>query len=125
MLKPLTRKEEIVVWSDRAIQAGAVWKDEIKKALAAARIAVLLVSPGFLASDFIAEHELPPLLEAANTRGLTTIWVYVSACLVEETPIYQYQAAHDVARPLETITLAEQNQVIAGICRTILRIERA
>jgi hypothetical protein len=94
VLKPLVRKGVITIWDDTQIRAGDQWRDHIAEALGNARVAVLLVSPDFLASDFIADHELPPLLRAAQDEGLTIIWVLVRDCLFSETKIADYQAAH-------------------------------
>jgi hypothetical protein len=77
------------------------------------------VSPNFLGSDFIAEHELLPPLEAAEKQGLVILWVYVSSCLYDETEIGHYQAAHDISKPLASLRRAAQDAVMAEISRKI------
>ena len=77
------------------------------------------MSPNFLGSDFIADHELPPLLDAAEKEGLVILWVYLSSCLYDETEVGDYQAAHDISKPLDSLTLAEQGAVLTHVCRQI------
>lgn len=58
-LRPLDRQGMINVWSDQRIEVGDPWREKIEEALEGARIAVLLISADFLASDFIVNDELP------------------------------------------------------------------
>ncbi len=55
----------------RASPPGELWRDGMEKALTSVRVAVPLVSPDFLNSDFIATHELPRLLDASRNDNLT------------------------------------------------------
>lgn len=50
---------------DRQILPGEHWRGQIERALKGARFGLLLVSPGFLASEFITREELPRLLTKA------------------------------------------------------------
>jgi hypothetical protein len=119
MLKPLIRNRKIATWSDKEIGVGQMWREEIDSALGRAKVAVLLVSANFLASDFIADNELLPLLDAASKNGTKIMWVPLGASLYKETELGKYQAAHDPNKPLEGLSNAESNQVLVKICDLI------
>ena len=125
MMKPLVHSGAILPWADTAIQTGADWRAQIQTALRTARVGVTLVSPNFLASDFIAEVELPALLTAAADEGVQVCWILVSACLHETSGLSRFQAAHDISRPLDSLTPAELNRTLADIARDINRLVSA
>lgn len=119
MMSPLIRKNAVPVWWDGKIKPSQKWRDEIDKALSSASVGVLLVSPNFLASDFINQKELPYLLDAADNKGVKLIWVLLQHCLYSETPIGDYQAAHDVSKPLNGLRGANLDAMLVDICREI------
>lgn len=119
MLKPLIREHDLEVWDDTQIKAGDKWKEELEKALRNAKVGILLVSDDFLASDFIADNELPNLLKAAEEEGLRILWFLVSSCLYDETAIAEFQGVCDPQVPLDTLTEAEWKQRLAEIGKEI------
>ena len=77
------------------------------------------MSRNFLASDFIADEEIPPILAAAKSEGLTIVWVPIGASLYEATDIADYQAAHDPNKPLNGLTEAELDSALVSIAKEI------
>ena len=117
MLTPFARS--FTIWDDTQIAVGEQWRKDIQDALASAKIAVLLVSPDFLASHFINEHELPVILAAAKKKGLRIFWVYLRPCGYKETEIGAYQAAHDTSHPLSALSVTDSEDQLLEICRRI------
>jgi hypothetical protein len=65
VLEPLLKasaKFQFGEWMDQQILPGEHWHEEIERALERSRFGMLLVSPTFLASEFITTKELPALL---------------------------------------------------------------
>jgi hypothetical protein len=118
-LKPLERQGRVSSWSDLQIRGGSQWFDEIQKALSRARVAVLLVTKDFLASEFIHEHELGPLLKAAEDGGVTILWVLVRDCNWRATPLGKYQAAYPPNKPLAPMK-ADRDTAWVKICDAIV-----
>lgn len=116
-LAPLETRAQVRCWDDKRIDPGGKWKDEIKDALARARVGLLLVTPHYLASPYIAEHELPPLLS-----GTTVFWIAVSASMYKFTEIAEYEAANDPEQPLDSLRGSDRNKVIVGALMKLLKM---
>jgi internalin A len=119
-LKPYLRGGSIVSWSDQQIAPGSEWFKEIQSALVNSKVAVLLVTPAFIASDFIHEHELGPLLKEATQGGVKILWVPVRESGYKKTPLKDYQAAVlDPSKPLAAMTPAARDRAWVKICEEI------
>jgi Ricin-type beta-trefoil lectin domain-like len=114
-----SQKHPIISWSDEQITSGSKWFEEINSALINTNVAVLLVTPNFLASDFIYEHELGPFLKQAQQGGVRILWVHVRTCAYKLTALKDYQAVLSPARPLADMTEAERDRAWVKICEEI------
>ncbi len=57
-----SKRYEYSCWRDRAILAGENWHEKIQEAISKCDFGLLLISPAFLGSQYIKEHELPYFL---------------------------------------------------------------
>jgi hypothetical protein len=118
-LKPYLRAGSIKSWSDQEIIPSSKWFGEIKSALTDAKVAVLLVTPDFLASDFIHEHELGPLLKEAEQGGVKILWVPIRDSAYRRTPLKNYQPVLSPDTPLAAMPKAKRDQAWVKICEEI------
>jgi cellulose biosynthesis protein BcsQ len=105
----------IDIWDDTMIRPGERWRSKIQASLRSAKVAVLLVSPEFLASEFISTNELPSLLNVE----VEAVWCPISPSLVDRTPIVNYQAVINPARPLSAMRKAEQSEALVRMAKEI------
>jgi len=125
-LRVLEQHYGVQVWSDkRRLKAGDRWRREIEEALERAKVAVLLISPEFLASDFIRENELPPLLKAAENEGVPIVWVPLRPSLVQHTPLADFQAAWPLDKPLSGLRKSQREAAWVEVCEQILRASQS
>jgi transcriptional regulator with XRE-family HTH domain len=107
-IKPLERNGLVDAWVDTRLQAGDRWEKEIEQALGQAKIAVLLISADFLASDFIIKNELPPLLHAAEENGTSIIPIILKPCrFIREKNLCEF---HSINSPDEPLSLINENE---------------
>lgn len=101
------------LWDDRRIGAGQDWHQEIEQAMAAASVAVLLVSAHFLTSQFILGEEAPRLLQRRDKEGLHIFPVIVRPCAWQAVGwLSRMQARPQDGRPLSS---GDENQIDADL----------
>ncbi len=115
-LSPLEEDYGLRRWDDSRIQPGDIWLMEIEQALERAQVALLLVSPYFLASDFIRRKELPKLFEAANKDGVKILWLPIRPCSWKRYPqIEQYQSVGSINPTLSEMGEGERDREMVRI----------
>lgn len=119
-MRPLEKKGVIEIWDDTKIKAGDKWREQIEAALDRSVIAVLLISADFLASDFIVDNELPPLLAAAEDRGTKILPVILKPCrFARDENLSRFQAINKPSSPLLTLDEIAQEQVWDNVAQEI------
>ncbi len=118
-LKPFERNGTINLWDDTKIIPGKKWRDEIQVNLECAKIALMLVSADFLASDFIANHELPHMLEMAKNAGTEIIPVIIKPCAYTESELNIFQSFNPPTEPLIGMNRTKREKLFVSLAQRI------
>lgn len=122
-LAPLRRSGKIAVWHDREIVPGQEWDAAIKQELAEADIILLLISPHFLASDYIWQHEITRAMERHERRQATVVPIILKPCDWTEMPFAKLQALPRNAKPVTQHS--DQDEAFMDIVKGIRRVLEA
>jgi WD40 repeat protein len=125
LLKPFVRQSQLQVWADPYIQSGQQWRREIDVALARSRVAVVLLSPDLLASDFVAEVEIPTVLFAARAGELQLLIVPIARCAEGSTrflagDLADFQWVWSASEPLDGLSSARRNAALVKVTNAIV-----
>ena len=125
-LKPLQRSDKITLWDDTLIKPGEQWREMIKRALEETKVAILLISADFLASDFINSDELPALLNAAEDEGVVILPVVISPSRFERMErLSQYQSVNPPSQPLDGMNKSKREALLVKVSDRVEEAFRA
>jgi TIR domain/Cytochrome P460 len=87
MLAGLQNRGIVDTWQDRLIEPGDEWNKFIQNAMNNCDLALLLVSPDYIASRFIQHEEQPKLLQRRQEMQLRVIPIIVRPCTWKSEPV--------------------------------------
>lgn len=73
-----------IFWTDRDIEWGALWDNEIRAKLQSADIALVMVSQNFLSSDYIRSVEVKEFLNRRKNEGLIILPILIAPSLWDD-----------------------------------------
>lgn len=107
---------QLFEWTDQSIRTGDKWRGKIHSALQLASCAVLILTPGFLASKFIWEEEMPVLLQrAAADPSFVLLPVLARPCVWATRPELAELQARCVEEALNELSEGKADRQIAKL----------
>jgi len=123
LLTPLKKDAVIKIWDDKRIKAEENWQSDIDELLLSAKAIVLLISPDYLATQFIKEETLSPLLKRAEHNGTKIIPLILEPSRFQFIKSLScYPAINSAYQPLSALPKAGQEKIMNTM---LLRIESA
>lgn len=90
-LEPLKRNGTVELWHDRMIKPGTKWDDSIKEEMRKADLILFLLSPDFIAINYIFEFEIPQAIRQMESENSKLLFVELQPCSWDKTVLSRFQ----------------------------------
>nr|MDJ0705393.1 NB-ARC domain-containing protein [Leptolyngbyaceae cyanobacterium MO_188.B28] len=120
-LASLKREGSIKPWQDRNIEAGEEWDSEIRKALEAAQIILLLITPRFLSSRYCFDEETKRAMERHKEGSVRVIPIIMKPSDWKTSPFSKLQVLPKDGKPVNRWDDQDEAllDVVSGLRRVI------
>lgn len=104
-LQILKNNKLIDPWYDRMIEAGTRWDESVRNEMKRSDIIIFLLSPDFLATEYIMETEIPLAIKQLGLQCAKFFFLELQPCGWERTVLAQYQQVltEEPAQPSKSI----------------------
>ena len=119
-LSIVARKNSSKIWIDRMLRTGDYWEEQIYSEIEQATVAILLISPDFLNSEFILKNELPRIFAEKERRYLWVFPVMARSCPYElHEELSKFQFFNNPERPLKELPEWEIDKELTRLAREL------
>jgi len=119
----------VQLWDDQKLHAGEHWRERLYQQLLEAQIAILMISPSFLTSDFIRNVEVATLFEQCEKEGGTILYpLLIRPCPYEVVGWLrkkQMRPSGPKLKALSTFRGARQQEITSEVASEIAAIAQA
>lgn len=109
-LRPLEREGLITPWSDRLLLVGDKFDERIKAELRKARLIAMILSPDFLASEYVNDVELEIAVQRHQEGTARIIPIVYRQCRWRNTPLGHLQATPTDGRPVLSASWTDKDE---------------
>lgn len=82
-------------WYDRMIESGSKWDDTIRNEMRNSDVIIFLLSPDFLATEYIMKTEIPLAIQQLQNETAKFFFIELQPCGWKRTDIANYQQTDD------------------------------
>jgi nucleoside phosphorylase len=125
----LRREGTIRPWHSQQTGAGLEWEKEISDLIDRSQIILLLISPSFLASDYLYDKEMQHAMERHQSGDARVVPIIIRSANIGETPFNKLQALPRNLQPVDTqrnrdAIWAKIAQEIRDVCNNLRKSQK-